>query len=161
MWNIRSAMVEPVPDRALESVPQKNLKDCINESGMYTSKTFLQKTALLGRARILLRIIFQKFEKWRRTYDTYKILAICYGLLYGSNPGIRSASAKCCKIEIIIVTCFFTSEFVLLLLILTSPSSLCLHSIPWWIKEKFTYFKLLTPCSMSCGNFLKNWITEK
>ena len=37
MWNIRSAMVEPVPDRALESVPQKNLKDCINESGMYTS----------------------------------------------------------------------------------------------------------------------------
>ena len=26
MWNIRSAMVEPVPDRALESVPQKKFE---------------------------------------------------------------------------------------------------------------------------------------
>ena len=52
MWNIRSIKVIPLVVGALGSTSKK-LKYCIKELGVAISTALLQKTAPLGRARIL------------------------------------------------------------------------------------------------------------
>ena len=56
MWNIRSIKVIPVVVGALGSTSKK-LKKCIEELGVVRSTTLLQKTALLGTARILRKVL--------------------------------------------------------------------------------------------------------
>ena len=56
MWNIRSIKVIPVVVGALGSTSKK-LKNCIEELGIVKSTALLQKTALLGTARILRKVL--------------------------------------------------------------------------------------------------------
>ena len=56
MWNIRSITVIPVVVGALGSTSKK-LKKCIEELGVVISTVLLQKTALLGTARILRKVL--------------------------------------------------------------------------------------------------------
>ena len=51
MWNIRSIKVIPVEVGALGSISKK-LKKCIEKLGVVIGTVLLQKTALLGTARI-------------------------------------------------------------------------------------------------------------
>ena len=56
MWNNRSINVIPVVVGALGSTSKK-LKKCIEELGVVISTVLLQKTALLGTARILRKVL--------------------------------------------------------------------------------------------------------
>ena len=56
MWNISSIEVIPVVVGALGSTSKK-LKKCIEELGVVISTALLQKTALLGTARILRKVL--------------------------------------------------------------------------------------------------------
>ena len=56
MWNIRSTKVIPVVVGAFGSTSIK-LKKCIEELGVVVSTTLLQKTTLLGTARILRKVL--------------------------------------------------------------------------------------------------------
>ena len=56
MWNIRSITVIPVVVGALGSTSKK-LKKCIEELGVVISTVLLLKTALLGTARILRKVL--------------------------------------------------------------------------------------------------------
>ena len=56
MWNIRSIKVIPVVVGALGSTSKK-LKNYIEEMGFVVSTALLQKTALLGTARILRKVL--------------------------------------------------------------------------------------------------------
>ena len=56
MWKIRSIKVIPVVVGALGSISKK-LKNCIKELGVVISTILLQKTALLGTARILTKVL--------------------------------------------------------------------------------------------------------
>ena len=56
MWNIRSIKVIPVVVGALGSTSKK-LKKCIEELGVVISTVLLQKTSLLGTARILRKVL--------------------------------------------------------------------------------------------------------
>ena len=56
MWNIRSIKVIPVEVGALGSTSKK-LKKCIEELGVVISTVLLQKTSLLGTARILRKVL--------------------------------------------------------------------------------------------------------
>ena len=56
MWNIRSIKVIPVEVGALGSTSKK-LKKCIEELGVVMSTVLLQKTSLLGTARILRKVL--------------------------------------------------------------------------------------------------------
>ena len=56
MWNIRSIKVTPVVVGALSSTSKK-LKKCIEELGVVKTTALLQKTALLGTARILRKVL--------------------------------------------------------------------------------------------------------
>ena len=56
MWNIRIIKVTPVVVGALGS-KSKKLKNCTEELGVVLSTALLQKTALLGTARILRKVL--------------------------------------------------------------------------------------------------------
>ena len=56
MWNNRSINIIPVVVGALGSTSKK-LKKCIEELGVVISTVLLQKTALLGTARILRKVL--------------------------------------------------------------------------------------------------------
>ena len=56
MWNIRIIKVTPVIVGALGS-KSKKLKNCTEELGVVLSTALLQKTALLGTARILRKVL--------------------------------------------------------------------------------------------------------
>ena len=56
MWNIRSIKGIPVVVGALGSTSKK-LKKCIEEEGVVKSTALLQKTALLGTAYILKKVL--------------------------------------------------------------------------------------------------------
>ena len=56
MWNIRSIKVIPVVVGAL-GIISKKLKNCIEELGVLKNTALLQKTALLGTARILRKVL--------------------------------------------------------------------------------------------------------
>ena len=56
MWDIRSIKVIPVVARAIGST-WKKLENCIEELGVVTSSSLLQKRALLGTAHILMRVL--------------------------------------------------------------------------------------------------------
>ena len=56
MWNIRSIKVIPVVVGALGST-SKTLKNCIKELGVVINTALLQKTALLGTAHILRKVL--------------------------------------------------------------------------------------------------------
>ena len=56
MWNIRSIKVIPVVVGALGSTSKK-LNKCIEELGVVISTAILQKTALLGTACILRKVL--------------------------------------------------------------------------------------------------------
>ena len=56
MWNIRSIKVIPVVVGSLGSTSKK-LKKCIEELGVVISTALLQKTAQLGAARILRKVL--------------------------------------------------------------------------------------------------------
>ena len=56
MWNIRSIKVIPVVVGALGSTSKK-LKKYVEELGDVISTALLQKTALLGTARILRKVL--------------------------------------------------------------------------------------------------------
>ena len=62
MWNIRSIKVTPVVVGALGSISKK-LKKCIDELRINISKALLQKTTLLGTARIYIK---EGFRLWIR-----------------------------------------------------------------------------------------------
>ena len=56
MWNIRSIKVIPVVEGALGSTSKK-LKTCIEELGVVISRALLQKTAILGTAHLLRKVL--------------------------------------------------------------------------------------------------------
>ena len=57
MWNIRSIEVIPVVVGAFGNTLKKKLKKCIEELGIVISTELLQKTALLGAADILRKVL--------------------------------------------------------------------------------------------------------
>ena len=64
MWNIKSTQVIPVVVGALGST-SKRLKNCMKELGVVISTASLQKTALLGTARILRKVLDCGLDLWK------------------------------------------------------------------------------------------------
>ena len=74
MWNLRSIKVIAVVVWALGSTSNK-LKNCTEELWIVISTALLQKIALLGTARMLIKVCengggggkgFQKLNRWER-----------------------------------------------------------------------------------------------